>query len=120
MVDQINLPPFRLYGLMGCPHCLNAERFLRSRQCPVIVVIANDDPIALAGVQAAAGTSDFPVLCYTPEKTIIKGFNEGEYGRVVQDYRARLSAGLFDVPTGEQLIGPQAEAPLAPSATGAI
>lgn len=101
------LPPFRLYGLIGCPHCISAEEFLRGRQCPVITIVANDDPIALAGVKALTNEPNYPVLCYTPEKEIIKGFNEGEYERLVKDYRAKLSAGTFDLPLGEQQPQPQ-------------
>jgi hypothetical protein len=100
------LPVFRLYGLLGCPHCIEAEAYLRSKQVPVMTIIANDDPIASAGVNAILGSLEFPVMCYTPAKEIIKGFNEGEYARLVGVYRAALSAGAFDLPLGtEQPLG---------------
>src|SRR5579859_7270179 len=99
------LPPFRLYGLLGCPHCVQAEAYLRSKQCPVITVISNDDPIATAGVTSVTGSPDFPVLCYIPSKEVIKGFNEGEYERLVRAYRTALSAGAFDLPVSGELAG---------------
>src|ERR1700686_4073111 len=76
------LPPFRLYGLLGCPHCVQAESFLRSRLLPTITVIANGDPIAAAGVKALTGTDEYPVLCCSLDNSIVKGFNEGEYERL--------------------------------------
>lgn len=118
--QQMMLPPFRLYGLVGCPHCMTAEAFLRSRQCPVITVISNDDPIATAGVTAVTGAAEFPVLCYTPNKEVLKGFIEGEYERLVADYRTRLSAGAFDIPTGAEQSGAETPAAPAEAATGAV
>src|SRR5882757_5304318 len=45
MNQQIQLPAFTLYGLIGCPHCESAEKYLRVRNLPVNLVVANEDPI---------------------------------------------------------------------------
>lgn len=114
------LPPFRLYGLLGCPHCAQAEQFLRSRQCPVITIIANDDPIASAGILSLTGQTNYPVMCYTPLKEIVKGFEEGVYDRLVKAYHAAAGAGAFDVSPGEQQSQLKAEALSAEATTGAV
>src|SRR6266481_1406411 len=83
------LPPFRLYGLIGCPHCVEAEQFFRTEGLPVLVVIGNDDPIAEAGVKAVTGKPEaaFPMLVCTFGKQIVEGFKEDEYRKLFDAYR---------------------------------
>ena len=117
------LPPFRLYALMGCPHCVEAENFLRNRVAPALTVIANDDPIANAGVKQLTGQEQYPVLCCTFNKEIVVGFKPEDYDRVVKLYHTLAGAGAFggaipdSNPSGQQQPISQnpTEAPKVPS-----
>lgn len=117
MNNQSQVPPFTLYGLIGCPHCAEAEAYLRARNLPVNLVVSNEDPIADAGVKAVLGSPMYPVLIYRPTSAILTGFDEGKYSEVANDYFKRLSAGSANVfGSGLQ---PQPQAPVetpAPSA----
>jgi glutaredoxin len=90
------LPPFRLYGLVGCPHCVEAESYLHEKGLPAILVVANDDPIAQAGVKALTGEDAYPILCCTIDKTIVKGFKRDEFDRLAELYRTTFGGGLHN------------------------
>lgn len=93
----MQIPPYTLYGLVGCPHCEAAEQFLRVRNLPVGLVIANEDPIADAGVKELTGGEDYPVLVNKITKSILKGFDEGKYRELAEDFYARSGAGAPNV-----------------------
>ncbi|SRR5258708_26840755 len=88
----MNVPAFTLYGLIGCVHCAEAEKFLTSHGIIFNVVIANEDPIANAGVKQITEQEAYPVLVYKLTKEILKGFVREDYERVANDYYARVSA----------------------------
>ena len=118
--------PFTLYGLLGCPHCSEAEKFLRSRGIATILVIANDDPIAKEGVLAAgreaakakakaAGASEtetaaaiaavvdeYPVLVSRLTKEIIRGYKQEDYERLANIVFALNGSGAPSVFSGQQ------------------
>jgi hypothetical protein len=72
---------------------MEAEMFLRDNSLPYSAVVANDDPIAQAGVKQLTGAEDFPVLCCTLDRTIVRGFNLVEYKRLLELYRLESGAG---------------------------
>ena len=96
------LPPFRLYGLIGCPHCVEAETYLRTQNVPAILIVANDDPIAQAGVEKVTGASEYPVLCCTLDNSIVRGFNRVEFERLSKLYHSQLGISVSDGVGGEQ------------------
>lgn len=130
------LPPFRLYGLLGCPHCGLAEQFLRSQNLPTMIIAANDDPIAEAGVKWAMKQKNpelkddapavFPILVCTFGKQIVEGFKEDEYRRLADAWHilsgttASINgpSALDSVNSGQQPNG-QATTPPPETATGA-
>lgn len=106
-----NVPFFRLHGLVGCPHCFDAENFLRSRQVPFLVNIGNNDPIIMAGVKEVTQGEQFPILVvtFTNPIEIIVGFKPEDYDRLARLYHQLAGSGAFAVPdSGQQ---PQQEAP---------
>ena len=129
----MNIAPFTLYGLIGCPHCQEADTFLRGRGLPTIIVMANDDPVVKEGVLAisrqlvrdeakvagkseeeiaaavAAVTDEYPVLVSRVTKEVIKGFKKDQYERIVQTIFALNSASTASVFGSQQQ--PVAEAP---------
>lgn len=112
--------PFTLYGLQGCPHCAQAETFLRARSIPTILVLANEDPVAIAGVKALTPEpgDKFPVLVSRITREVKVGFVEAEYERLAQTYFAIAGAGASSVFGGGQPGGevvPQQVAQVAPS-----
>jgi glutaredoxin len=104
------LPPFRLYGLTGCPHCIEAENFLRERNLPTALIAANDDPIAQAGVQQVLGVAEYPVLCCTLDNSIVRGMNLVEYERLNRLYWTIVGTGLPDGAAGPELPNGEATA----------
>lgn len=96
--------PFTLYGLQGCPHCAQAETFLRARSIPTILVLANDDPVAIAGVKALTPEpgDKFPVLVSRITKEVKVGFVEEEYERLARTYFAIAGASASSVFGGGQ------------------
>jgi glutaredoxin len=80
--------PFRLFGLIGCPHCVDAEKYLREKFIPADLIVSNDDPVIAEGVKLIGKTSEpqFPVLLYRPTKELIVGFKPEEYERVISHY----------------------------------
>ncbi|SRR6266404_596879 len=116
------LPPFRLYGLIGCPHCVQAEQLFRTEGLPVLVVIGNDDPIAEAGVKAVTGKSEanFPMLVCTFGKQIVEGFKEDEYRKLFDAYRILFNSPRPSVEaSGGQQSDASVETPIAPIVAGA-
>lgn len=82
----MQLPPFTLYGLLGCSHCEQAEQFLRARNIPASLVIGNNDPIVAAGIKEVTGTDEYPVLVSRISSEVIKGFKPDQYERVAKIY----------------------------------
>lgn len=98
----MNLTPFILYGLLGCPHCAEAETYLRKVGVPTTLVIANEDPIADAGVKQLTGSSQYPILIYRPTKEYVVGFLPEKYERLARAFYSVSSAGVPGVFGGEQ------------------
>ena len=99
----MNLPLFTLYGIFGCPHCGNAEQFFKSRNIPILLMIANDDPIIAAGVKQLTGKDDYPVLVSRlPNKEVITGFKEEEYERVAKSFYSLNGAGSSSIFASQQ------------------
>jgi len=120
------MPQFMLYGLVGCPHCESAEKFLRARNIPTILVMANDDPVAHEGnlevarqkIKANSKTegkteeeilqaisvaqAEYPLLVSRVTKEIISGFKEEDYARVASTYFALVSASAPSVFANQQ------------------
>ncbi|SRR6266576_2765980 len=88
----MNIPAFTLYGLIGCSHCADAEKFLVSHGLGFNIVIVNEDPIATTGIKQVTGEDAAPVLVYKLTKEILKGFVREDYERVANDYYSRVSA----------------------------
>ena len=115
-MGNVMIPPFRLYGLIGCPHCVQAEQFFRTENIPVMVIVGNDDPIAEAGVRWAMQVKNpsipsdapavFPMLVCTFGKQIIEGWKEDEYRKLADAYRVLFnSASASDAASsGQQLV----------------
>jgi len=101
----MNLPLFTLYGLIGCPHCSEAERYLSARRIPFLLHISNDDPIANGGVKAVTSKEEYPVLVSkldTKNIEVIVGFKENEYERIVSLFYKSVSASILSIFAGEQ------------------
>ena len=109
--------PFRLYGLIGCLHCKNAEEYLRSHRLPAELIIANGDPIITAGAKAVTGSDNYPVLvcAFGGTQEVITGFKQEEYERVDKAFTAFASASTSSLfggglqPSGQN--SPEAPAP---------
>lgn len=104
------VPMFRLYGLIGCPHCLEAESFLRNRQVPFLVNLGNGDPIIAAGIKEITKQEGYPVLVvtFTNPIEIITGYKQEDYDRLARLYHQLAGAGAFAVPDSGQQAQPQA------------
>jgi glutaredoxin len=125
----MNIPPFTLYGLNGCPHCEQAYKFLQSRNLPTQVVEGSADPIAEEGVRWAVTEkykanppseeklaqwrkqgwkdgdpylTEFPTLVYKPNKSVVLGFQQSEYERLAMAYYALNGASAPNVFIGGQ------------------
>jgi glutaredoxin len=120
----MNISPFVLYGLIGCPHCETAEKYLRARNVPANLIIANDDPIAQQGALAiarqkakdqavgkseeeiaaavAAARDEYPLLVSRVTREVINGFKEDDYARVLSAYFAIASTSAPSVFSGQQ------------------
>jgi glutaredoxin len=94
---MIQLPPFVLYGLFGCPHCVEAEKVLREAKVPAQLTISNDDPIISAGIMTLTGKDEYPVLLYRPTKEVISGFKPLEYDRIIKSFNSLVSASTVSV-----------------------
>lgn len=100
----ISIPPFVLYGLIGCSHCAEAENYLKRAGVPFSVFVANEDPIADEGIKKLSGReqSTYPVLLYKLTKEIVVEYKPEEYERLVKDFYSRLSASTPSVFGSEQ------------------
>jgi len=103
----MNIPAFTLYGLIGCPHCGEAETFLKTRNIPFSVVVANEDPIANAGVTQIVGEGVYPALVYKVTKEVLRGFVREDYERVISHFGSILSASSPNVFSNGQQPIPQ-------------
>lgn len=86
MSDQVQNLAFRLYGQVGCPHCAQAEQFLRVRNLPAQIIPLFGDPVVASGIQAITGGDAIPVLIsfLSPEVEVIVGYKENEYKRLAE------------------------------------
>jgi glutaredoxin len=84
----MNIPPFVLYGLIGCVHCVKAEGYLRKVGVPFTIYLGNDDPIIDEGIKAMIkkGASEYPLLLYKPTKELVIGFQSEKYERLVRTF----------------------------------
>jgi glutaredoxin len=105
--ENMNVPPFTLYGLMGCPSCSQAENFLKTRGMSFNIVVANDDPITHEGVKKVTGQEQYPVLLYRPTKEIVVGFKQEDYERLINSFYVIASANSPSVFGGGQQFIPQ-------------
>lgn len=107
-----DLPVFTLYGLMGCPYCEVAEKFLRVRNIPFIVMHADGDPIIDAGIKAFTGLpkAEYPILIArgmgkNNKTRIVRGFRREIYEELVNLLYARADASVSSVfSTGQQAV----------------
>lgn len=114
--QQITLPHFTLYGLVGCPHCYQAETFLRVRNIPAFLIVSNNDPIIIKGVKEVTGQENYPVLWHRPTNEIVIGFNQEVYERLAKNYFDGVSAGASGLFSGVQQPSTEAQVP-APQVT---
>lgn len=103
------LPPFRLYGQVGCPHCVEAQNFLLKENLPYLVVVTNDDPVADAGLRAFSKTGEpkVPLLVCTFSKQIVEGFPNDEYRKLADAYNTLFRPSTPNVSAGEQQPQPE-------------
>ena len=93
------MAPLRLYKLVGCPKCDEAEVFLAQKGVPGEKNICGElggevDPIVDAGIRARTGldVGTYPILvCYLTEEVIV-GFLPREYERICNAVLARYGA----------------------------
>jgi glutaredoxin len=84
-MQNLNIPPFTLYGLIGCPHCVRAEQYLKIRNVPYIAMYINGDPIITEGIkQVTNANQEAPVLVSRLTNEVISGFKEPDYERVAK------------------------------------
>ena len=104
----MNIPPFVLYGLMGCPNCASAENYIRKIGVPASLNICNGDPICAAGIEKITGKNEYPVLVYRPSKEIIVGFQPEAYERLARNFYSLHSSSVPSVFGGEEFTVTQA------------
>ncbi len=102
MTLQMNLPPFTLYGLLGCPHCAEAEAFLRTRSLSVVLIVANGDPIIHEGVKKVTDQEQYPVLFCRLNSEVVRGFNTEAYERLANLCYTLNRPGVLSVFGSEQ------------------
>lgn len=126
---NVQLPAFRLYGLLGCPHCAMAQEFFNREQIPVLVVVGNDDPIADAGVRWALAQKNptrgadapaaYPMLVCTFGKQIVEGYREDEYRKLADAYHVLFGTGAPNQVGGGQQLDAEAAPQAAETTAGA-
>jgi len=114
--QQATIPQFTLYGLIGCPHCFQAETFLRARSMPAFLIVSNNDPIIAKGVKEITGQENYPVLWHRLTNEIVIGFNQEVYERLAKNYFDGVSAGASGLFSGVQQPSTEAQVP-APQVT---
>lgn len=99
----MTITPFVLYGLLGCPHCGEAENYLKRAGVPFFSFVANEDPIADEGLKAITkqDKADYPVLLYKLTKQIVVGYRPEQYEQLVRDFYTRVGAGTSDTFSGQ-------------------
>ena len=101
---MINLPPVRLYGEDGCPFCQQAVQFFQNNRIPIQGIAVDEDPIIIEGAkfwlrkaQSLPCDADLKasipvVVSFLNPKEVLLGYNEDGYKRIVEAYRAFISA----------------------------
>lgn len=106
----MNIPPFKLYGLIGCPHCVDAEKFLSGRGIPFLLMLASNDPIIEEGVKKILNVekAEYPILLcsITTPLQIVRGFNKVEYERLANLFFEMRSTSAASVFNSEQQSSP--------------
>lgn len=97
----MGISPFVLYGLVGCPHCVEAEEYLQKAGIPFTTLVSNNDPIADAGIKTVTGKEipQYPVLLYKITKELIVGYKPEEYERLVKSFYSLIrtnTGSVFD------------------------
>jgi len=105
---QQQIPQFTLYGLIGCPHCQSAETFLRVRNIPALLIIANDDPIVQAGIKEITKQDQYPVLIHKPSREVLVGYKPEDYERLAKNYFNSISSNVGSLFGSNQQPVPQA------------
>jgi glutaredoxin len=84
----MNIVPFILYGLVGCPTCAQAEEYLRKVGVPFAVFVVNGDPIADEGIKKITGkeVAEYPVLLYKATKELVVGYKPEDYERLAKSF----------------------------------
>lgn len=113
------LAPFRLYGIVGCPHCADAEAFLRDHRMPTEVIIANDDQVIKEGNIKLYGADNYPVLVSRVTREVVQGFKREDYERIDKAFGAQLNAGAVSAFGGGQQPDGQNPASVPEMAAGA-
>lgn len=103
----MQIPPFTLYGLVGCPHCIQAEQYLKIRNIPYISMFANNDPIITAGIKQVTGAEEAPVLVSRLTNEVIPGFKEPDYERVAKLFYSVAGASAPSIFASEQQFVPK-------------
>lgn len=100
----MQLPAFVLYGLIGCPHCVEAEAYFRKIGIPFVIVVANEDPIIDEGIKKFSGKeiAEYPVLLYKTTKDIVIGYNPEKYEQLVKSFYALASSSAPSIFGGQQ------------------
>jgi glutaredoxin len=106
----MGLSPFVLYGLMGCPHCSDAETYLKKAGVPYLINVANEDPIADEGIKKLTGkdAAEYPVLLYKLTKQIVVGYKPEEYEHLVRAFFTFVGSSTPNTFGGQQPDIPQA------------
>ena|ERR1700682_1509273 len=118
----MNIPPFTLYGLLGCSHCEEAEKFLKVRNLPGMIMIANGDPIIDEGIKKVTQSekAEYPVLVsrVNNQIEIVKGFQKDQYDRLAELHFSSVSPNSPNVfGSGQQSIAaPSSQTEVAKSA----
>ena len=100
----ITIPPFVLYGLIGCPHCNEAEMYLRKAGVPFMSIVSNDDVIIDEGIKKILGLerSEYPVLLYKISKEVVKGFQPDQYERLTKSFYSFVGSSAPSTFSGQQ------------------
>ena len=96
----MSLPPFTLYGVVGNSDCELAEKFLRVRNVPGIIMLADGDPVIQEGIKKVTESeqAEYPVLISRVNQVeVVKGFQEEQYERLVKAYFTSLNANTSSV-----------------------
>ena len=114
---MVNVPPVRIYGEVGCPFCEQAIQFFQRNGIPIQGIALDEDPIIREGIKVVSKQSEVKipvVVSFLNPKEVILGYSEDGYKRIVETYRAFVSAsaGDFSVSVGA---APPAPPPVAQS-----